>query len=239
LAVIPNHGWQGGFILLAALSLLPCLLAGWQPSRLAPFASVAASGFAWSTGTVLPLIVVFFQLCAIGSLWAYLEPLGKAAGLDAVSAQTLVSGVLLVQVLGGITATALVRRLPVAPTLAAGAIILATAAFYAYRLPHGHTTEFAVACAIFGFTWLFILPFQIGLAFRADPTGRVGVLVPAMQLLGSAIGPLMASLTVTGDDAGLVPVVSSGFALTAAILVLAWSRRFAVVLPGPSLNPQR
>ena len=226
LALIPSYGWQGSFVLLALLSLLPCLLIVRQPARLAPFASKETSGFAWSVGTLLPLVIVFFQLCAIGSLWAYLEPLGKAVGMDAVMAQTLVSGVLVMQVLGGVAATLLVRALPSVVALALGAIILAASAFYAYGLPVGSTTEFALACAVFGFTWLFILPFQIGLAFRADPTGRVGVLVPAMQLLGSAIGPLIASLTVEGDDASLVPMASSIFALLAVFLLLMWSRFF-------------
>ena len=87
--------------------------------------------------------------------------------------------------------------------------------------------RFAVLCAIFGFVWLFMMPFHIGLALRADPAGRVAVLVPAAQLTGSAFGPLVVSLIVVGDDAGPAPFVSAAFALVAlaALGALALSQR--------------
>jgi predicted MFS family arabinose efflux permease len=218
--VIPHAGWRGGFMLLGGLTLLPCVLAFWQPPRLAPLASAAASGFRWSTATVLPLLVVFMQMATLGSFWAYLEPLGKAAGLDAQAAQTLIAGVLAMQVVGGIVATVAVRRLAVVPALVAGSVVLALITATVYQLPSGSTLNFSIACAVFGFVWLFLLPFHIGLAFRADPSGRLAVLVPAAQLLGSAFGPLMASLAVQGDDASTVPLISAAFAVAAALVVL-------------------
>ena len=88
-------------------------------------------------------------------------------------------------------------------------------------------------CAAFGFVWLFMMPFHIGLALRVDPAGRVAVLVPAAQLTGSAFGPLVVSLIVVGDDAGPAPFVSAAFALVAlaglAALALARGRSAAVV----------
>jgi predicted MFS family arabinose efflux permease len=218
--VIPHAGWKGGFMLLGGLTLLPCALAFWQPPRLAPLASPVVSGFRWSAATVLPLLVVFMQLATLGSFWAYLEPLGKAAGLDAQAAQTLIAGVLAMQVVGGIVATVAVRRLAVVPALVSGSVLLALITATVYQLPSGSTWNFAIACAVFGFVWLFLLPFHIGLAFRADPTGRLAVLVPAAQLLGSAFGPLMASLAVQGDDASTVPLISAAFAVAAAMVVL-------------------
>jgi len=218
--VIPHSGWKGGFMLLGGLTLLPCVLAFWQPPRLAPLASAVVSGFRWSPSTVLPLLVVFMQMATLGSFWAYLEPLGKAAGLDAQAAQTLIAGVLAMQVVGGIVATVAVRRLAVVPALVAGSVVLALITATVYQLPSGSTLNFAIACAVFGFVWLFLLPFHIGLAFRADPSGRLAVLVPAAQLLGSAFGPLMASLVVQGDDASAVPLISAAFAVLAGLVVL-------------------
>lgn len=218
--VIPHAGWRGGFMLLGGLTLLPCVLAFWQPPRLAPLAAATTSGFRWSAATVLPLWVVFMQMATLGSFWAYLEPLGKAAGLDAQAAQTLISGVLAMQVVGGVAATLAVRRLAVIPALVAGSVVLALITATVYQLPSGSTLNFAIACAVFGFVWLFLLPFHIGLAFRADPTGRLAVLVPAAQLLGSAFGPLMASLAVQGDDASSVPLISAAFAVAAGLVVL-------------------
>jgi len=227
-AIIPRWGWQGGFAALGLLALLPCLLAFLQPPRLAPLAPPAVSGFRWSAATLLPLAVVFLQLATLGSFWAYLEPLGKAAGFDARAAQTLIAGVLAMQVVGGSMAALAVRRLAVVPTLVACSVLLAAVTTTIHQLPGGSTLNFALGCALFGFVWLFMLPFHIGLAFRADASGRLAGLVPAAQLLGSAFGPLTASFIVEGENAGAVPLLSAAFAVAAAVLLLVTRRRFGV-----------
>jgi MFS transporter, DHA1 family, inner membrane transport protein len=217
--IVPRGGWQGGFQALALITLLPAALALWLPKRLAPLRAAAAGRFIWSASAILPLVIAFIQMAAIGSLWAYLEPLGLSKGFDAQGAQTLISETLFMQVIGGIAAVMFVRRLAVVPTLAAGAAVLASAAGAIYLLPAGDTSTFALLCAAFGFTWLFLMPFHVALAFRADPGGNVALLVPAAQLLGSAFGPLMASLMIAGDDASPVPLVSAAFAIAAAIFL--------------------
>jgi DHA1 family inner membrane transport protein len=224
-AVLPQGGWQAGFATLAALTALALPLAFVQPARLQPLAPPAVSGFRWTAATAMPLVMVFLQLSAIGAFWAYLEPLGKSAGLDARSAQTLISGVLAMQVLGGLAATIGVRRLPLLPTLGIGSLLLAA---FAIASQSGGAWAFGLACSAFGFVWLLLFPFQIGLAFRADPSGRLAMLVPAAQLLGSAFGPLVASLLVSGADASPVPALAAGFALAGALTVLGTRRRAAL-----------
>ena len=149
-AIIPRWGWPGGFVALGLLALVPCLLAFVQPARLSPLAPPAVSGFRWSATTLLPLAVVFLQLATLGSFWAYLEPLGKAAGFDARSAQTLIAAVLVMQVVGGSVAALAVRRLPVVPTLVACSLLLAAVTTTIHQLPGGSTRDFALACALFG-----------------------------------------------------------------------------------------
>jgi len=57
--------------------------------------------------------------------------------------------------------------------------------------------------------------------------------VPAAQLLGSAFGPLTASFIVEGENAGAVPLLSAGFAVAAALLLLLRGRaRRAGAHPG-------
>ena len=228
--VIPHSGWQGGFVTLGVLALLPCLLAFRQPARLAPLAPPTVSGFRWSMATLLPLAVVFLQLATLGSFWAYLEPLGKAAGFDARAAQTLIAGVLAMQVVGGTVASFAVRRLAVMPTLVACSIVLAAVTTTIHQLPGGSMLNFALGCALFGFVWLFMLPFHIGLAFRADASGRLAGLVPAAQLLGSAFGPLTASFIVEGENAAAVPLLSAAFAIAAALMLLGTRRRNAAAM---------
>jgi predicted MFS family arabinose efflux permease len=218
--VLPAAGWRGGFAVLAGTTVLVVALAFAQPAQLAPLPPPVATGFRWSPRAVASLVVVFLQLAAVGAFWAYSEPLGKAAGFDAPAAQTLISGVLVVQVLGGSLASVLVRRLSVVSTLVMCSVVLAATTLAVHQLPHGQSLPFAIACVPFGFVWLFMLPFQIGLAFRADPSGRVASLVPAAQLLGSAFGPLFASFTTHGKDVAAVPLVSASFAIAAGILLV-------------------
>ena len=220
-AVVPRVGWQGGFMVLAAVSLLPCLAVAWLPAGVAPLAAQARAKFSWSVMAALPLAIALLQMAAIGALWAYLEPLGKRAGFDAQAAQAVASGVLLMQVFGGISAFLFVRRMATVRTLIVGALVLGVIPLAIHRLPTGATTRFALLCGAFGFAWLFLMPFHISFAFRADPTGRVAMLIPAMQLLGSAFGPLVASLMLHGNDPGPVPYVSSGFAVAATALLCA------------------
>ena len=224
--VVPRAGWQGGFGLLAALAGLCAVLAIELPTKLAPLQAPGTEKLRWTVARVLPLGVAFLQLAALVSLFAYLEPLAKAIGHDDRGARFVTSEVLVFQVLGGIAATWAIQRLGPVPTLGIGSAVLAALAIGIALLPPGAVLPFTLLCAVLGFTWLFLLPFQVALAFRTDAKGRVAVLVPSAQLVGSAIGPLVASVTVSGDDARTVPLVSLVFAVGAAVLVMAgWRLR--------------
>jgi MFS family permease len=235
--VIPQASWQGGFKLLAALMALCIVLAVWLPPRLVPLQTHDAEKLRWTLSRVVPLGVAFLQLAALVSLWAYVELLGKAAGLNAGDARFIPTEVLVMQVLGGLAATWAVRHFPTAPTLAAGSVVLAAVAAGIYFLPNGSARAFTLLCGVFGFAWLFLLPFHVSLAFRADAKGRVAVLVPAAQLIGSAAGPFAASLTLNGNDAGTVPLVSLSFAAGAAFLVTAGRRLWVADASAASKMP--
>ncbi|WP_233871235.1 MFS transporter [Paraburkholderia adhaesiva] len=215
--VIPRAGWQGGFETLAGLSLLTCGLAFVQPATLPPLASGSTGDFRWFPALLLPLFVAFLQLAAVGAFWAYMEPLGKVAGLDGRSSQTLISGVLAAQVLGGTAASLLARRVGARPVLFCASLIFIAALTTVHWMSAGHALTFGVASLLFGFVWLFALPFHVALAFQADPSGRLASLVPAAQLIGSAFGPLAASLLVQGDNATAVPLASIVFAVLATL----------------------
>ncbi len=240
--VLPAAGWQGGFVAMAAtcLLVLPLAAALSVPASLAPAAdaqcaATATARLRWSPATLAPLLVAFLQMSAIGALWAYLEPLALRAGLDAHAAQLQTSWVLGMQIVGGLAAIYWVRRLSVTATLTLGSVALCLVAAAMYRVPGNAALGFAAVCVAFGFAWMFLMPFHVGLALRADAQGRVAVLVPAAQLIGSACGPLLASLLLHADDPAPVPLVGLGFALTAALLAL-WigrrQRRPAVVEAG-------
>ena len=229
-AAIPAGGWAMGFDALAATALLALLLAFALPRSLRPIIDAGSGAFRWSFGHVSVLFTVFLQLAALGAFWAYIEPLGQAAGLDASMAHTLVSTVLALQVIGGCASLALLKRLPAAVALLLCSLGLILIMALELGLGAGSTRAFFALGIPLGFCWLFMLPFQIEHAFGADRSGRIAALVPAAQLLGSAFGPLTASLAVAGEDASRIPYLSAGYAVLALVLLAVPRRGTAGVM---------
>jgi hypothetical protein len=230
--IVPTTSWPGGFAVLAGLSGALLALA---PALRPGFTSLTATGSGLpplSVATFVTFGAILGQMGAIGALWAYLDPLGRGVGLTGTEVGTLISAVLFLQVMGGSTAAWVVRRLGALPALMAASVLLGSLAFSLHGQPPALT--FCVSCGLFGFVWLFLMPFHVRLAFAADPAGRVAVLVPAVQLLGVAFGPLLASLLVTDDDARPVPLVCTGFALVGLLLLVLGRGRF----PYPSGEKQ-
>lgn len=217
--VVPALGWQGAFMLLAILLGAGALLAVGLTPKLAPIEKEEGGAIVWQWSHFMVLAIAFLQMAALGAFWSYLEPVAQDVGLEPQSIQMLISGTLLIQVCGGIAATLLIRRLNVAVTLCAGGVAIALATGTVYFLPQGATSEFALLCAVFGFAWLFLNPFQFALAFRADETGRLALLVPAALLLGLAFGALASSFIVSDDDVRSVALLSPALALASAIMV--------------------
>ncbi len=103
--------------------------------------------------------------------------------------------------------------------LAAGAVVFATLCLLMYLLAGRSGLAFAALSMAFGFLWLFLMPFHVRLAFDVDPQGRIAMLVPAAQLLGSGFGPLVASFFVHGDDVRRIPLIASSFAACVLVAV--------------------
>ncbi|WWG81774.1 hypothetical protein VRC34_11400 [Pseudomonas poae] len=161
-----------GFVFLGALTAASLLLVRWQPVRLAnQQATTTTAGFGWGLNHLLLLGLAFMQLSAIGGLWAYLEPLSKYVGLDAQSAQLLVSGTLLMQVLGGCLGIILVRRVSDYSMLAVAALLLGGIALGMYFSADLGVRVFLLLCGAFGLVWLMLTPFQVRIALQLDPLG--------------------------------------------------------------------
>lgn len=71
---------------------------------------------------------------------------------------------------------------------------------------------------MFGFLWLFSLPFMVPMVIAADPTRRAAVLVGGAELAGGSLGPLLASFVVSDVDVrGALGFGAVSLALTVAI----------------------
>ena len=56
---------------------------------------------------------------------------------------------------------------------------------------------YLLTSGVFGFLWMFSLPFFVPMVIAADPTRRAALLVGGAELTGGSLGPLLASFVVT------------------------------------------
>ncbi|QND53888.1 MFS transporter [Phyllobacterium sp. 628] len=201
---VPLMGSNGGFHVLAGICVLSLAAAFFVPSEygLLP-KQVSNMDGVLTVRAILALLAIFTFFLFIGSLWAFLEPLGARYGIDAQTVGLLVSASLAFQVLGAVTATFVDRRLDYRVSIVVCALIAIAAS--AVLANHPSVSLFWTAALVIAFLWMFITPYQIGLAVAADSSRSTALLLPAAQILGAALGPLAASAFITNDDVGVVP----------------------------------
>ena len=213
--VIAKYGASGGFDALAIASIMAAIVAFLMPREFLnlPKAEegVHARGAA-SPRAIAVLASVFLFMAFIVGLWAYFEPLSAQAGHAPHVYEIAVSVSLAAQVVGAFAASFIAGRVPYFPIVVTCTILdLAILALLA-AMPGAGT--FIALAGLFGFLWLFLMPFQVPMVIDADPSRRAAVLMPGAQLLGSALGPLLCSFAITQND------VRGGLAVCAAMLAL-------------------
>lgn len=200
MTVMVQGGVNGALACLAAISVTAAAAALWAPSALRPLPR-AETG----RGSITPLAwgglaAVFLYMAFIVAVWVYLEPLALRVGLTTAQAQGAVAIALAMQVLGGAAATLLGGRLTPALVLVGAATI--NLGLLAALAASPTAPMFIGLVAVFGFLWLFVLPFHTALLVRIDPTRHAAMQLGSAQLLGSSAGPLAASLLVGDSNVG-------------------------------------
>lgn len=163
----------------------------------------------------------------LDSLWPYLDPLGQAIWLRSSISASAGRGGAGVSGDGRRARDSCRRASEGRKDAIAGGLHSGTGGADNFLRRTLSQSKFAGLWAAFGLLWLFAMPFNVRLALQADPNGRVAMLVPALQFLGTAFGPVLSSFLVTKSQPRLVALICAGFALTAAslLLVLRWLRR--------------
>lgn len=222
-AVIPAAGSIGGFQALGVATALGLLAVPWLPRGYAPLvrdatadaAPIPARGFVALAG-------VLIYLAFVVAVWVYVEPLARERGFPAGTIAVIAPLSLAMQVFGAGAATLLAGRLPALPTLVAvGAVNLLLLGVLASPPSAG---AFLAATSVFGFLWLFAMPFQVPAVIAADPSRRAAALIGGAQLVGSSLGPFTAALLIGQGAIG--PVLWFGAAsIVAAMLLLTVAAR--------------
>ena len=196
----PSRAVQSDFRLLAVAGLVCAVVSLALPSAFQALPKPSGKG-----SFVMPplrglaaLASVFLVLMFIVSIWVYYDPIARQAGLSSHISDTAVYVSLAFQVLGGTCATLSAGRLHWFPVFVACAAV--DFVMVALLGTHPSALLFLIDAAVFGFIWLFILPFLVPMIIEADPTRRSAVLTSGVGLLGSSLGPTMVGLIVSPDD---------------------------------------
>jgi predicted MFS family arabinose efflux permease len=217
--IMPLWGANGGFISIAvcAIAALPAAMIG--PSRLADLNPGEAIAGSPSFRGWVALIGTLVFVAGGGAVAAYLQPLAQQAGLDAGVARTALWVSLAAQVAGSAAATALAGRVRWFHVF----LITTTTNLVVWWLFGQHIAAwlFIGANTVAGFTSLLLSPFLVPMTIDADPSRRAAVQSGAAQLIGGALGPLLASRVVSDQNVHGVLWLGASLLLP-GLAIVAW-----------------
>lgn len=207
--LVTRFGYPGVVLTLAAMATGFLLLTPLLPRRGRPAVADIANGptragaapwvIAGLAGTLLYHI-------GLGAVWAFVERMGRAAGLSAADVGDALGVAVVFGLAGSLIATAVGARygrlwpLALAVLGQCGALLLLGGAMSG--------TDLTTATALFQMLWLMSVPYQIAVIASADATGRFFVLALACQAAGVTIGPTLAGHLIEGNDYNAVRVIA-------------------------------
>ncbi len=227
--IVPRFHANGGFAFVALVSLLAAPISLMIPDRYADLPDAEGASFPLPARGWVALAAMLLIGAASGAVGIYIVPLAHQAGLSSETGGVANSVSLAAQVAGGAVAIAIAGRARYFHVFLAGTItFLITWSVYGFAQP---AWLFVGVSALYGFMLLLIGPFFVPMAIEADPSRRTAVQVGAAQILGGALGPLLAILTVSDANARGVLILGGGLVLSGLALVawLHFSARRALV----------
>jgi len=141
------------------------------------------------------LLAVLAAHVAHGGIWAYMERIGRAAGVDADVIGRVLGTAALTGLVGGLLVVVLgVRWGRARPN----AVALALSITSLILVIHGTSIlAFVAAVVLFYVAWVFGLSYLMGVIAALDPGGRAATAGVLMQSIGLAAGPAIAGFIVT------------------------------------------
>jgi predicted MFS family arabinose efflux permease len=198
----PNNAVHGDFSLLAVAGLVCAAVSFALP---AAFVALPKGAGEHEGSFVIPpprgfvaLGCPLLLMMGIVGIWVYYEPIARQADLSTHISDMAVYISLAFQVLGGTLATLTAGRLKWFPVFVICAAV--DSGMIALLGAHPSALLFLVDAAVFGFIWLFILPFLVPMIIEADPSRRSAVLISGVALLGSSLGPTLAGMIISPND---------------------------------------
>ncbi len=200
-AMMKIHGADGGFYALASTCVVAAVAAFALPNSMQPLTTPEAgpNGARIPPPALLSLLGVALVFAFFLGLFAYLTQLGAQARLTQEQSGYAVALAVGVSILGSGAAAVVAKRLSYLTAFLVCLPANLVALLIFGRMPH--LLVFLAASGLFGFFWGFLMPFQMSFVIESDPSRRAALLVPGIQSVGAAAGPLICSFFVTNSEA--------------------------------------
>ncbi|NKB38982.1 MAG: hypothetical protein GKR93_17755 [Gammaproteobacteria bacterium] len=164
------------------------------------------------------LIAVGLFFASMNSIWSFMERVGDAEGFSAEFITMTLSISLVFSFAGALIPALIARRIKRIIAIGIGYIMLLIAIFLLGQNPTANI--YLISLCVYNFFYSFSIPFQNGWIASLDRDGRTIVLLPVMQGIGIAIGPVLAGLVIFGESYRNVIYVSIALLLCSFILFL-------------------
>ena len=202
LLVIPFWSYTGVALTLALGAVLMLPLLRYLPTTppQAPLAAATKNSARASARLLWSFIALFCYYLGQSGIWAFFGRIGGDGGLSDLELGFVFGFTLLTGAVGGFMAAWCMplsdRRILLTVGIVAGIVPLVI-----LLLPFGtQLWPFTLAVFLFCVSWNFLSPYFMTIISEHDIHGRYAALIPAVQLLGSVIGPALAGNIVRNGD---------------------------------------
>ncbi len=172
----------------------------------------------FSKPVIMGLLGILILYIGVGAFWAFVERLATLAGLESAFIANAIGISLIVSLIGAFLPIVLDLRFGrIAPIIISLLVMIGSGLVIFGKLT---ASIYVVALSLFYIFWNIVLPYMVGLISEHDDQEVGAAMVPSMFSIGSALGPLIASLFITSDD--LSPAAWLLVASCASAGVLYW-----------------
>jgi predicted MFS family arabinose efflux permease len=135
------------------------------------------------------LLALMINFMALSALWAFVERIGAASGLDPAEVGSALSLSMLAGLAGALLVTRLAGRVGrQLPLWLSALAFLSVCAGYSL---HMNWPLFLAVTALLSFSWNFGLAYQMSIVATVDDKGKFSALIPAAQGAGAMLGPIL------------------------------------------------
>jgi predicted MFS family arabinose efflux permease len=209
--IVEQSGWQWFFVLVSVLALPAFVLArliGTLQEKGMDGRVGRRGAVSWNAAYTLGSILMYF--IGMAAIWAFLERMGDAKGLDTMHLSMSLSASAIANMVGSLAVGIVAHRLSTVGGLVVGmaalvASLVGLVAFDAWE-------AFLVSAVLFSFSWGFYFPYQFRLLARVDH--EVTGVMPAITGGGLTIGPAVGGFLLSTSGTASVCV----FGLSAVVV---------------------